>query len=231
MHMYFEVHTVCESLSEIFALLLTYYFKIKGILRPPNYTLKDKLEKARKADFPWVFSKAVVCTGILYGCISMHWVRSHYSRARRPRPPRSFFLRDPDTNTMAVSSLAFQKNSTDKSPSLILVGKFSFQKVIVDGESAWQVVIRGSSYLNSKSKHSIAHDAVVLSYTWTVIYWLQSFFVQATKDEIHLRGEDPSSARSTPSERAFRSRQYSLGVCCEKHLEHLEWPEAFLRYL
>ena len=39
----------------------------------------------------WVFSKAVVCTGILYGCISMHWVRSLYSRARRPRPPRSFF--------------------------------------------------------------------------------------------------------------------------------------------
>ena len=59
-------------------------------------------------DFPWVFSKAVVCTGILYGCISMHWVRSLYSRARRPRPPRSFFLCDPDTNTMAVSSLAFR---------------------------------------------------------------------------------------------------------------------------
>ena len=36
----------------------------------------------------------------------MHWVRSLYSRARRRRPPRSFFLRDPDTNTMAVSSLA-----------------------------------------------------------------------------------------------------------------------------
>ena len=36
----------------------------------------------------------------------MHWVRSLYSRARRPRPPRSFFLCDPDTNTMAVSSLA-----------------------------------------------------------------------------------------------------------------------------
>ena len=35
----------------------------------------------------------------------MHWVRSLYSRARRPRP-RSFFLCDPDTNTMAVSSLA-----------------------------------------------------------------------------------------------------------------------------
>ena len=45
-------NAVCESLSEIFALLLTYYFIIKGILRPPNYTLKDKLEKARKADFP-----------------------------------------------------------------------------------------------------------------------------------------------------------------------------------
>ena len=42
-------NAVCESLSEIFALLLTYYFIIKGILRPPNYTLKDKLEKARKA--------------------------------------------------------------------------------------------------------------------------------------------------------------------------------------
>ena len=53
-----------------------------------------------------MFSKAVVCTGILYGCISMHWVRSLYSRARRPRPPRSFFLCHPDTNTMAVSSLA-----------------------------------------------------------------------------------------------------------------------------
>ena len=33
-------------------------------------------------------------------------------------------------------TLVFQKNSTDKSPSLILFGKFSFQKVIVDGESA-----------------------------------------------------------------------------------------------
>ena len=39
-------------------------------------------------------------------CSSMHWVRSLYSRARRPRPPRSFFLCDQDTNTMAVSSLA-----------------------------------------------------------------------------------------------------------------------------
>ena len=39
-------------------------------------------------------------------CSSMHWVRSLYSRARRPRPPRSFFLCDPDTKTMAVSSLA-----------------------------------------------------------------------------------------------------------------------------
>ena len=41
----------------------------------------------------------------------MHWVRSLYSRARRPRPPRSFFLRDPDTNTMAVSSLATNMHS------------------------------------------------------------------------------------------------------------------------
>ena len=41
----------------------------------------------------------------------MHWVRSLYSRARRPRPPRSFFLRDPDTNTMAVSSLAKGRES------------------------------------------------------------------------------------------------------------------------